>query len=300
MRQKKSFPSSWILKCFSKRQSEGLSYVTRSWKGVNQERQAWQEHQHRTQPECPAVPEEGTGLQETHPALLPGRGEWRGRGRHCPAVRCPQLLLSRFLLQDLSYLLTLGVCPQSGERHSPSAIWPLLWARTCWGCEKTWDAHRSLMNRVQFISWMMVAVLLKRDNSVISTQPWFKYHMRPITDLQQSRWQKLGLNLSPRPSFPLCNFTQSLQCVWASVSSFLTVNDKTWKAYLTRVFTNILEVAWDWNPTPLSVAFKIRSLSSHFEIHMTSFLVPQLLPIQPQTLWRCFYTTCKLSRHPQV
>ena len=66
------------------------------------------------------------------------------------------------------------------------------------------------MNRVQFISRMMVAVLLKCDNSAISTQPLLKYHVRPITDLQQSRRQKLGQSLSPRSSFPLCNFVRSL------------------------------------------------------------------------------------------
>lgn len=125
------------------------------------------------------------------------RGEWDSRrlilwrsglgwvDREGLPLSCcrPQLLLSRFLLQDLSYLLTLGVCPQSRERHSPSAIWHLTWARTWWDCEKTWDAQRSLMNRVQFNSWMMVAVSLKCDNSAISTQPLFKYktHHRPST-----------------------------------------------------------------------------------------------------------------------
>lgn len=41
-----------------------------------------------------------------------------------PPLRYPQLLSSRFLIQELRHLLTLGVCLATRESHSPSTCHP--------------------------------------------------------------------------------------------------------------------------------------------------------------------------------
>ena len=158
--------------------------MTRSWKGVNEEMQTWQV----PAPHTAQVFYVPRGEQDSRRLILwrPGRG-WVDR--EGPPLSCsrPQLLLSRFLLQDLSYLLTRGggggrvaLSQEKGILPQPSGMWR---EPGPGGTEKTWDAQRSLMNRVQFISWMMVAVSLKCDNSAISTQSLFTYktHHRPST-----------------------------------------------------------------------------------------------------------------------
>lgn len=90
MRQKKSFPSSWILKCFPKSPrykkslSEGLSYATRSWKGVNQELQAWRQCQHSTL----QAQRRGRGSRRLTPLWLPGLGWVEREG---PPLSCHQV-----------------------------------------------------------------------------------------------------------------------------------------------------------------------------------------------------------------
>lgn len=60
----------------------------------------------------------GRILERTESCLT----SWAGlstEGKALP-LRCPQLLSSRFLIQDLRHLLTLGVCLATRESHSPS------------------------------------------------------------------------------------------------------------------------------------------------------------------------------------
>lgn len=102
-------------------QSEGLAGVTGRWKGVNQEMQTWWRYQPLTQPESSPFPERcGQDPWKTSLALASLVGLSGEGGADNVLLPVSQLLLSRFLLQDLSYLLTLGVCPQTRERHSPS------------------------------------------------------------------------------------------------------------------------------------------------------------------------------------